>query len=40
MDGDGSVNPEEMLSIMVRMHKQNEKNEKMEKAFSMMDKDG
>lgn len=39
-DGDGAINFSEMLTIMIRMHKQTRESQNLLKVFEVMDKDG
>ncbi|KAL5262909.1 hypothetical protein ACHWQZ_G008346 [Mnemiopsis leidyi] len=39
-DGDGAINFSEMLTIMIRMHKQTRESQDLVKVFEVMDKDG
>ena len=39
-DGDGAINFSEMLTIMIRMHKQTRESQDLLKVFEVMDKDG
>ena len=39
-DGDGAINFSEMLTIMMRMHNQNRKQQELVKVFEILDKDG
>ncbi|XP_063677725.1 neo-calmodulin-like isoform X2 [Bolinopsis microptera] len=39
-DGDGAINFSEMLTIMIRMHKQSRESQNLQKVFEVMDKDG
>lgn len=39
-DGDGAINFSEMLTIMIRMHKQTRESQNLLKVFEIMDKDG